>query len=287
MTVDASRPGNRGEGTFLGAGSVDLYYQRWLPDASPRAIIALVHGFGDHSGRYGAVVDHFVPRGYAVYGLDLRGHGRSPGPRGHVMFWAEYREDVHAFLQFVRSQHPQTPLFLYGHSMGGLVALEFALHHPDGVAGVIASAPALAQTSASPLLVFLGRIVSRIWPGFGMTVTLASGGLSRDAEVNQAALADELTHSRATARFSTEFSGAMARTLEGAPSFKLPLLILQGTADQIVSPDTNRAFFDRVASPDKEWRQYEGGRHEPHNDVNAEEVMEDVERWLEARIAPS
>lgn len=281
---DGPPPLHHEEGTFPGAHGTELYYQRWTQARPPRAVIAIVHGFGEHSGRYRAVVNHFVPLGLAVYGFDLRGHGRSPGPRGHINSWKEYREDVHRFLEFVRSRYPDTALFVYAHSMGGLIGLDAVLHQPVGIRGLIASAPALGGIPVSPLLMALGRVMSPVWPSFGATVTPKENGLSRDAAVNEAALADELNHSRATARFSTELADTMKRTTGAAGSLELPLLMLQGTDDRVVSPAVNRAFFERAGSEDKAWRQYEGGRHEPHNDVNAGEVMEDVERWIEARL---
>jgi predicted alpha/beta-fold hydrolase len=115
------------EGRFSGAGSQGLHYQCWEPEARPRAIVAVVHGFGEHGGRYGNVVRHLVPHGYAVYAFDHRGHGRSPGQRGHINAWSEFRGDVREFLSLIRQEQSKRPMFLLGHSLGGLIAIEYVL----------------------------------------------------------------------------------------------------------------------------------------------------------------
>ncbi len=126
---------NHREGTFRGHGGLELYYQCWRPEGTPLAVLVLIHGFGEHSGRYMNVVNHLVPRGYAIWSFDHRGHGRSPGRRGFVRTWDEFREDIRLFLEMVRQQEGGLPVFLMGHSMGGLMVLEYALHHPGRPAG--------------------------------------------------------------------------------------------------------------------------------------------------------
>ena len=152
------------EGKFAGADSTDLYYQCWKPIDGPRAVLAIVHGFGEHSGRYPNVVGHLVPRGYAVYGFDHRGHGRSPGKRGHINTWSEYRDDVRAFLQLIKQHELTRQVFLLGHSLGGLIVLEYVLRYPDGLKGVIASGPLLARARVSPVLAVLAKVLSRVAP---------------------------------------------------------------------------------------------------------------------------
>jgi len=275
---------NHNEGTFQGFGGLQLYYQRWRPDGAIRAVLAIVHGFGEHSGRYMNVVHHLVPKGYAVYAFDHRGHGRSPGPRGHINSWDEFREDVRAFLQMVAAQEPGRPLFLMGHSMGGLIVLEYALHYPEGLKGVIASGPVLAQVGVSPALMLLARLLSRVWPRFATNTGLDATSISRDPEVVKAYQTDPLVHSTATARFGTEMTKATLWTHEHAPEWRLPLLILHGGADRLVPPGGSRRFFENVPIADKERYEYEGGYHEPHNDVNRDQVLTDLERWLERHL---
>jgi len=281
------------KGRFQGAGGLELFYQRWRPEAEPhvrwravpvKAILVIIHGFGEHSGRYLNVVDHLVPRGYAIYGFDHRGHGRSPGKRGHIDAWSEFREDVDAFLKMVREQEPERPLFLMGHSMGGLIALEYTLRHPDGLRGIIASSPALA-TGLPPVLFFISRVLSKIWPRLGMDTKLDAAGVSRDPAVVEAYRNDPLVHSMGTPRLGTEMVAAMEWTMAHAADWCLPLLILHGGADQLVPAEISRAFFDRVTIADKKRIEYQGGYHESHNDVHHEQVTADLEGWLAQHLA--
>ncbi len=272
------------EGTFQGTNALELFYQCWRPDGAPRATLAIVHGFGEHSGRYMNVVQHFVPRGYAIYGLDHRGHGRSPGPRGHINAWDEYRDDVRAFTQLAAAQEPQIPVFLWGHSLGGLIALEYALHYPEGLRGVIASAPLLGQAGVSPILIALARVLSRLAPKFSLSTGLDATTLSRDPAVAPAYTSDPLVHSLATPRLSTEITAAQEWTLAHAGEWRLPLLLFFGTADRLVPPANTRRFFDAVTWADKQKIEYEGAYHEVHNDIIYPQVMADVDQWLEVHL---
>ncbi|MFQ5398151.1 MAG: alpha/beta hydrolase [Anaerolineae bacterium] len=273
------------EGTFTGYGGQELYTQSWLPDEPARAVIALVHGLGEHSGRYTHVVNHLVSKGYAIYGFDLRGHGRSAEKLcAHINSWDEYRGDVRAFLEMVREQEAGRPLFLMGHSMGGLMVLEYTLHNPDGLKGVIASAPAVGAVDASPILLFIGRILSRLKPDFCLDSQLDVKAISRDPAVVQAYVDDPLVSSKVSARWSTEFMRAIEWTQTHAAEFKPPLLIIHGEADTLVPESGSRAFFDKITQPDKERILYPGGYHENHNDLHHEQVTADLERWLDAHV---
>jgi alpha-beta hydrolase superfamily lysophospholipase len=152
------------EGTFTGTGDLSLVWQAWLPDEPPRAVLVIVHGFGEHCGRYRHLVDYLVPRGFAIYGFDLRGHGRSEGQRGAINSWDEFREDVARFLHLVREAQPDSPLFLMGHSMGGLIVSNYAVNDQSGLTGVILSSPQLAQPHVAPLLHAASRVLSKIRP---------------------------------------------------------------------------------------------------------------------------
>jgi len=274
---------NHLESKFTGAGGLELFHQIWQADASPKAHIALVHGIGEHSGRYPNVAAHFPPRGYTVHGFDLRGHGRSPGRRGHINAWSEFREDVRAYIRMISAQAEGKPVFIYGHSLGGLIALEYVLHYPDLLQGVIASAPAVGQSAISPVLIFLSRVMSRVMPTFSLQTGLDATAVSRDPAVVNG-YADPLVHSFASARFGTEAMAAQAWTNAHAPDLKLPLLIVHGEADRIMPPASSRAFIERVSSPDKTRLGYEGGYHEPHNDIQHAQVMQDIEAWLEKHL---
>ncbi len=272
------------EGTFRGAGGTELYYQRWRPDGAPRAVIAIVHGFGEHSGRYPNVVNHFVPRGYAVYGFDHRGHGRSPGKRGYINTWSEFRDDVHAFLQLVAEQEPNRPLFMLGHSLGGLIALEYVLRDPAGLRGVIASSPLLVQAGLSPVVITMAKVLSRVAPATAVKTGLDASTISRDPAVVKAYQTDPLVHSYGTPRLSTEITAAQNWTNAHACDMKLPFLLIVGSEDRLAPPAGGRKFFDAVTFADKQKLDYEGAYHETHNDIIAPQVMADLERWLEAHL---
>jgi alpha-beta hydrolase superfamily lysophospholipase len=276
---------NHREGTFAGFGGLELFTQSWLPDAPTKAVVILVHGLGEHSGRYPHVVNHLVPLGFAMYSFDHRGHGRSAQKLGaHVNSWAEYRHDVQAFYQHVRQQNEDLPIFLMGHSMGGLIALEYTLHHPGGLRGVIASAPAVGAVDASPLLLFIGRILSRLKPDFFIESQLDASSISRDKDVVMAYENDPLVTSKVSARWSTEFTGAIEWTRQNAAKFQPPLLIIHGDSDTLVPPSGSQYFFEQVQQTDKERIVYPGGYHESHNDIHHEQVTADLVRWLEARL---
>lgn len=273
------------ESTFTSADGMELFAQRWRPEGEPKAIVALVHGLGEHSGRYENVVDALVPAGYAIYAFDHRGHGRSPGQRGHIDGWEQFRGDVGAFLRYLQSQEPGQPLFLMGHSLGGLIVLEYVLHHPEGLEGVIASAPALSTEGVSPVAVLLSRILSRIWPTFSTSTGLDARAISRDPDVVAAYENDPLVHDKATARFGTEAAAAIEWTRDHAVDLELPLLIIHGTADRIIPCQASQAFFEQVPGPDKERDELEGYYHEAHNDVGWERAVTILKDWLE-RHAP-
>jgi alpha-beta hydrolase superfamily lysophospholipase len=243
-----------------------------------------IHGLGDHSGLYPALAEHFTARGIAVYAPDLRGNGRSPGQRGYVERWDEFREDLERFIAVVRQEEPDRPLFLLGNSLGGLIVLDYALHRPEGIRGVIAASPPLGRVGVPAPLMALGRVLSRVWPRFSVRTGMDLSGLARDPVVVETVLADPLFHRVGTARLSTEVMAAIERVQAAAPRFPLPLLVLHGSADRMVPPDGSRAFMARVGQPDRELREYPGAFHVLFADLDRERALTDVERWIAARL---
>lgn len=270
--------------TFAGAGGVSLFRQSWRPAVAPRAVLINIHGLGDHSGLYPTLVDHFTGRGITLHAMDLRGNGRSGGQRAFVERWEEYREDLARFVTLVRAEEPGQPLFLLGNSLGGLIVLDYALHHPDGLRGVIAASPPLGRLSVPATLLALGRVLSRVWPRFSLRTGMDLSGLARDPAVVQTVLADPLFHRVGTARLSTEVVAAIGRVRTAAPAFPLPLLVLHGSADRMVPPEGSREFVARVGHPDRELREYAGAFHVLFADLDHGRVLTDVERWIEARL---
>lgn len=276
------------EGSFAGSGGLELYHQWWRPDDQPRAALAIVHGFGEHSGRYQNVVDALVPRGYAVHGFDQRGYGRSQGQRGHIDAWSQFRGDVGAFLRAVGEQETAVPLFLMGHSMGGLIVLDYVLRHPEGLAGLIVSAPGLEPAGvARPWLVRVAKLMTRVWPSLSLTVGLNAKAVSRDQAVVDAYRGDPLCHVKGSVRWGTE-SLAVIEWIKAHPGdLRIPILIAHGGADRLALPAGSQAFFDAVTFPDKELKVYPGGYHEPHNDLDHQRVLGDYASWLDERSSSS
>jgi alpha-beta hydrolase superfamily lysophospholipase len=273
------------EGRFAGARALALYWQYWRADcrpaSTPRAVVALVHGVGEHSGRYLNLVRPLVDDGYVVYAYDQRGHGRSPGPRVYVDRWADYREDLGAFLGLVARQAPGLPIVIYGHSMGSLVVLDYLLGHPEGLAGAIVSGVALQPAGVGkPYQVVLARVLSRVTPRLTVDLGIDGGSLTRDPQALEAARADPMLTSRATVRWGAESLATVRRVTEGMAAIDLPLLVLHGGADPLNRPAGAQALFETASSPDKTLRIYPGVRHEPHNDLGHEQVAGDVKEWL-------
>ncbi|HEX2218394.1 MAG TPA: alpha/beta hydrolase [Gemmatimonadales bacterium] len=272
------------EGWFTGCGGLSLFRQVWRPIGGVRAALINVHGLGDHSGLYPTLVEHFTARGVTVHALDTRGNGRSQGQRAYVERWEEYREDLACFVRLVRSEEPDRPLFLLGNSLGGLIVLDYALEHPEGLRGVVVASPPLGRLGVPAPLLALGRILSRVWPRFSLRTGMDLSGLARDPVVRETLLADPLFHRVGTARLSTEVRAAIARVQAAAPRFPLPLLVLHGSADRMVPPDGSRSFVARVGHPDRELREYAGAFHVLFADLERERVLADVERWIVARL---
>jgi alpha-beta hydrolase superfamily lysophospholipase len=273
------------EGRFTGSDGLTLYYQCWRPAVPAKAAVLVAHGFGEHSGRYASLVEHLVPRGFAVYAFDQRGHGRSPGQRGHLERWTEHQMDFALFRQTVESLEPGLPLFAYGHSMGSLVVLDYLIHFPSHLRGAIVSGALIEPgKTARPLLIIIARLLSRYWPQFSLRLGLDTKALSRDSAVVQAYTTDPLVHGQASARWGTEVLKTIESVKAKAKIIATPLLILHGEADAINRVEGADWLFKEVAHTDKELRIYPGGFHEPHNDLDKARVLQDVEEWLKRHI---
>ncbi len=270
------------ETTVQTSGGLQLYVQKWQADVPTRAVIAIVHGVGEHSDRYMNLVNHLVSRGLVLCGFDLRGHGRSPGPRGHIDRWEDYREDLRAFLQWIPTWEPARPRVVLGHSLGALVVLDFVQRHPGGLAGAIVSGTPIEPVGvASPLLVSMARLLSRFWPRFPLPLNLETAALSRDPEVVRAYEEDPLVFGKVSARWGTETLDTLEWIKEHPSDVRLPLLMIHGGADRINAAEGTSRFFEAVTYPDKELRIYPDVYHEPHNDLDWEEEVRDIERWIE------
>lgn len=273
------------EETIESADGVRLYCQGWRSSGTPVAVVGIVHGIGEHGGRFMRLVEALVERGHAVYAVDLRGHGRSPGQRGHLMKWAEYRDDVGSFVRALSAREPGRPLFLYGHSMGGLVVADYLLHHPEGIQGTILSGPPFESVGvATPLMVLSARILSRLWPSCPLKVPLEAEALSRDADAVASYRGDPLVHQECSARWAAEAIDANLWVKAHAEELRVPLLMLHGEEDRINTAAGTRRFFEAVRLTDKTLHLVPGGLHEPHNDPGHEDVFQRVAEHIAAHL---
>lgn len=272
------------ESIFSASDGTSLYYQCWHPDKNPKAVMVIVHGFGDHSGRYTNIINQLESLDFAFYSYDHRGHGLSAGNRGYISSWSEYRDDLAVFLQLVAEKEKNQPLFIYGHSMGGLVVLDFLLHNKIDIRGVIASAPLLAQPSISPVLVLISRILSRIKPNFSIDTKVDPNVISKDKNEVMRYASDPLVHSIGTVRLGTEMTATINYTQEHAGDFTYPILLVVGSADALVPKEGTITFFNNIASKDKTMNQYPNGFHELHNDDDKEKVLDDMAAWLQKHL---
>ncbi len=258
---------------------MDLFWQHWRPD-HPRAVLINVHGLGDHSGMYPSIAEWFPPRGVAVYALDTRGNGRSPGPRGHVDGWKVYREDLRRFVELVREREATTPVLL-GHSLGGLMVLDYAIEYPATIRGVAAAAPVLGSIGTPAPLLWLAQVLSTIWPSFTLETGLDLSRIARDPAVLQAVLDDPLFHRRASARLASEILSTRDAVHRRAPLLETPALLLHGTDDTMVPIDGSRRFAGGPAAPRVRLTEYDA-RHALFADEGYEQRLTDLTTWMES-----
>jgi alpha-beta hydrolase superfamily lysophospholipase len=270
------------EGELQGAGKLWLYYQCWHPlEETLKGVVAIVHGLGSHSSLFGNIINALVPRGYAVYGLDLRGHGRSQGQRGHIAHWSEFREDIHVFLKMIETYENNSPPFLLGHSLGGLIALDYAIRLPSSIQGIITMAPPLGRIGVSPLKLTLGKTISQVIPRLAINVGLVESSLSRDQNVLASISQDPLMHSRASARLAREFLVVNNWVHAHVADLQVPILMLHGGADRVSLPESSRLFFQQIQFSDKEHYEYPDSRHALHRDLDYPQIVADLGNWLD------
>jgi len=247
-----------------------------------KAHVLICHGANEHIGRYPHVIEALNAAGYTVTGMDLRGHGQSSGKRGHVLRWEHYSEDIRVVAQSVNA-----PIFLLGHSMGGLSMLEVLREGINGVdvKGVMVSNPLLALSFTPPRIkTAFARMLSVTTPGLLLDNELNPDHLSRDAEMNAAYVADPLVTSKLSPRWFTEMKLATQRVQGAAKSYTAPLLLMQGSADPITCVDTAREFYEQYTGP-KTLQSHQDLYHEIFNELEREDVIAQMITWLDEQVA--
>lgn len=274
------------EGAFTNDRHARIHHQSWLPEGETRAVILIVHGLAEHGGRYANVVNHFVPQGYGIYALDHIGHGRSDGTRVYVDSFFEFISTLKTFCDMARAEQPGKPIFLYGHSLGGLITVDYLLKYQTGLAGAILSGALVTiPRNTSPATMLAARIVARILPKMGVSV-LDSTAISRDPAVVTAYDSDPLVYrGKITARLGAEMFTAVRRVQAGMDTITLPVFILHGGADRLVDPVSATYLHEHLGSADKTLKIYPELYHELHNEAQHPQALADIQAWLEQLLA--
>ena len=272
------------ESSFEGVGGLKIFTRSWRPAVEkPRAIVVIVPGFNSHSGYYTWVAEQFVADGLVVYALDLRGRGRSDGERFYVEKFDDYVNDVATFVRATKSQEPGLPVFLLGHSAGGVISCIYTLEHQAEIAGLICESFA-HEVPAPDFALAVLKGLSHIAP-HAHVLKLNNEDFSRDPKVVEAMNNDPLiAHEVQPTNTIAEMVRADERLKKEFPLITIPVLILHGTLDKATKPSGSQHFYERAGSTDKTLKFYEGHFHDLLNDIGKEEVMADIKAWIDKRL---
>jgi alpha-beta hydrolase superfamily lysophospholipase len=271
------------EGTFTSGGGLNIFFRAWVPQDAARGVVVIVHGFNAHSAYYAWTAAQLVPLGLAVYALDLRGRGKSDGERFYVQRFADYVDDVATFVALVKSRHSGLPVFLLGHSAGGVVACTYTLDHQNELAGLICESFAF-QVPAPDFALAVFKGLSHVAP-HAHVLHLKNEDFSRDPSAVAAMNADPLiAHETQPTQTLAEMVRADERLKREFSRITLPLLILHGTADKATKPSGSQLFFETAGSKDKTLRLYDGHFHDLLNDLDKDVVAADITGWIGAHV---
>jgi len=303
MTDESQAPQGEGEGesaengahhsrgNITTADQLELAWQSWAPE-NPRGVIVIIHGLAEHGGRYQETAEKLTAADWAVVSGDLRAHGLSANPpkagRVHVNRFEDYFLDVDALIGKAKEKHPGLPVYLLGHSMGGLISIRYSLEKPEGLAGVIISSPGLAthpEFKPPAALRMMVGILSRIAPRLRVASDLDTDAISRDPDVVKAYTDDPLVSSKVSTRWYAEAMKAMVKAQEAAPTLSIPMLLMQSGADRLVDPDAPRRWSEAAPDGLVELVVWEGLYHEMLNEPEKDQVRAKLLDWLQ-RQAP-
>ena len=286
MSVRLSRINRKAleEGTFKSAAGLNIFFRWWRPAGTARAAIVIVPGFNSHSGYYAWAAEQLVTLGLAVYAMDLRGRGKSDGERFYVATFADYLSDVDGMVRLAKSREPELPVFVLGHSAGGVLACLYAVEHQTSLAGLICESFAF-RTPAPDVALAVLKGLGHIFP-HAHVLHLKNEDFSRDPNVVAAMNADPLiAHETQPTQTVAELVRADERLKNEFPLITLPLLILHGTSDKAAKASGSQIFFDAAGSKDKTLKLYDGHVHDLLNDVDKEAVIGDIKDWLSGRLS--
>ena len=270
------------EGKLLSGDGFNLFWKAWIPDAKPKAVIHIIHGYAEHVDRYKNVVDELVPDSYLVIAKDHRGHGRSDGKRGHVKSFEQYIEDERTFYkEIIEKDYNGIPYLVLGHSMGSIIALNYADRYQDDINGMILSGTGSKPGKAiAKAKVLLSKIGSRLFPGVHVKSVLPPEFISRDPDTVKAYVDDPLTYDVITPRLAEQMYTYLDLGFSKAGNISIPVLIQCGSADTSFSGQEE--LYNAMASNDKTIKIYEGLKHEVYNELEEDRklVLKDLHNWL-------
>ncbi|MFC2123416.1 alpha/beta hydrolase [Bacteroidota bacterium] len=266
---------------FLTGDGLKIYGQSWLPDKDCECITCVIHGLGDHSGRYAQFAKFMNEHNIGVFAMDLRGHGKSEGRKGHTPEYGYLLSDIELLIVEIRKRYLDTPIILFGHSMGGNIVANFVLRHKSKeITGAILSASAFRLTTQPPRLLHqLLRFISKIFPTLSFSEKADPMDLTRDPEIGMAYLNDPLIHEKITAKLYVSFSDAADWAMKNANLLCYPTLIYHGGEDCFTSWEASKEFADN-AGENAEFKLWEGLRHEPHNEMERNDVLKFQSEWI-------
>jgi acylglycerol lipase len=272
------------DGTFTGSAGHEIYWRAWTPE-QPKAVVVLAHGLHEHSGRYAHVAERLNRSGYAVHTLDHAGHGRSGGTKGNVGSMAGVLDDFDRLRRTAQEQHPGLPLVVLGHSMGGLIAIDYLVSKgQEGVAALAVSGAAVDTSSAGGVQRRLAPVIGRLAPNLGVLL-LGADNVSRDPAVVKDYEHDPLNHNgKVRARTGAEMLLSVERVVDGLPRITVPTLVMHGSEDKLVPVAGSRLIEETIGSPDKTLKIYDGLYHEIFNEPEQDQVLDDLVAWLDAHV---
>jgi len=276
------------ESKWDGKDGITFHIRGWEPDGKPRALIALIHGLGEHVGRYEHVGKALTDAGYALVGFDLRGHGKSGGVRGHTPSLDAFMQDIRQFFRYLTERYPDIPHFLYGHSLGGLLTLAYAIQYGAGLNGVMVTGAGLRSAlQEQKVKIAMAKMLGSLLPTMILPSGLDAKALSRDPDVVQAYITDPLVHDKTSMGFGKSALSAIDLCFARAREFSPPLLIMHGKADKITYPSGSEDFakFAGETNKDVTLKLWDGLYHEIHNEPEKAEVFKVMIAWLDDHLA--
>jgi len=273
-------------GNMVTSDGLSLYWKAWFPEGKPKGVVHIMHGYAEHIDRYKFVVDELVPSGFAVFGTDHRGHGRSDGRRAFINSFQEFINDEKQFRdEVIWRMLPDAPYFILGHSMGSLIAMNFVEQHSDGLKGLILSGTGSGPgTEISKALIAATKVMSKLLPKIHVKSPLPPEFISRDKDVVKAYIDDPLVFNVITPRLAEQMNTYTVIGSSNAGKIKMPVLIQYGSLDTALSGQ--KELYDTIGAKDKTFKRYEGLKHEVYNELPKDRatVLSDLKNWITARL---